>query len=128
MGEVWKSVRGESGGFGTVGKSVWEIVGEPTHSFKPLPTLIQHLSTHPPHVLDTSFHTFPHSPHTFLHLPPHPFSTLTSPEIFSSPPPTLPLTSSQPPRLLQHFPVLPILHHLPHTKISHFSRLLPNLV
>ena len=91
---------------------------------KPLPTLSQHLFPAPPHSPDMSLHTFPHSPpHTlshfptpltpFLHLPQH-FPTLT------------PHTSSQPPRLLQHFPMLPMLYHLPHAKISHFSYLLPN--
>ena len=99
------------------GKVCWDAerygdVGEPTHSSTPLPTpstLDGHLFPHspntsPPHSPNTSLHTFSHSPPTsphfptpltpFLHLSQH-FPTLT------------PLTFSQPPRLLQHFPILP---------------------
>ena len=109
-------------------------VREPPHSFTLFPTpsaLTRHffphsLNTSSPHPhthltrLSTLSHAhfpshFPTTPfHTpFLHLPQH-FPTLT------------PHTSSQPPRLFQHFPMLPILYHLPHAKISHFSHLLPN--
>ena len=102
------------------------------------PILTPHLSPTPPHSPDTllhnclhSPHTFPHSltlfhtPHTFPHFLPHahltPYPHL--PQYF----PTLtPYTSSQSPHLLQYFPILPVLYHLPHTKISHFSHLLPN--
>ena len=78
----------------------------------PLLTLTQHLYPAPPHSPDTSLHTFSHSPPTSPHslTLPH---TLTP---FPTPSPTLSHThspSSQPPRLLQHFPMLPTLYHYP---------------
>ena len=90
----------------------------------PLPTRPHSSNTstsHPSHSPDTYFHTHLPPPHTLSHLyspPPTPLPTLTLPDTF-------PNTSSQPPRLFQHFLILPMLYHLPHTKISHFSHLLP---
>ena len=123
------------------GKVCWDAercgdVGVPTHSSTPFLHLSPHtLHTHPtpistftqhlPHSPDTSFHTFPHFP-TPLTFSPH----LSSPPLtftFPSPFPTLPHAHS--PYFIttpQFPPTLPILYHLPHTKISLFSRLLPN--
>ena len=83
----------------------------------PLPTLT---NTSPPHSPDTSLQTFPHSPPTSQH-----YLTLPhTPHTFPLPPPTLShthfLTSSQPPRLLQHFPMLPYFIIYPMSKFLTF--------
>ena len=101
-----------------------EVWGEPTHSSTPLPTLSA-LTRHLFHTPTFTQHLYPTPPHSLSHFP-TPLPPLISPDTFPSPPQTLRHTSSQPPRLLQRFPILPILYHLPHTKISHFSHLLPN--
>ena len=135
MGEVWKSVWDECGGCVEVGESVLGCgeVGESTHSSTPLPassTLTRHLFPHssntsPPHFhthltrLSTLSHTHLPPPHTLLHFPTPLSPFLHFPTLTSH-------TSSQSPRLLQHFPMFPILYYLPHAKISHFSHLLPN--
>ena len=101
MGEVWKSVWGECEGCVEVGESalrcgeVWGYREANTLFYAsprtlhthptPFPTLTQHLYPAPPLSLDTSLHTFPHSPPTFPHSP-----TLShTPNTFPSPPPTL---------------------------------------
>ena len=134
-------------GCGEEWRIVWEDVGKNVGSQHTLLYLSHTLHTHPtpfphppqslntapplpPHSPDTSLHTFPHSPHTYPHSLTLPHTHLTpSPHLLHHFPTLTPHISSQPPHLLQHFPILPrvpMLYHLPHIKISHFSHLLPN--
>ena len=135
-GEVWRSVWRCVGKSGGSPHTLLHVPYTSPHIFHTHPTPLPHPpNTSPPHSPDTSLDAFPHSPphtphtfsHTFPHLPPHPSPNFTLPDLFPSPPPTLPHTHSpyflMNPRLLQHFPIL---YHLPHTKISLFSHLLPN--
>ena len=79
-----------------------------TSSHSPLPTL-SHTSHLSPHSPDTSPHTHLTLSYTSLNISPHSLSSFS---------PTLPTT------LPHTTPYL--LYHLPLTKISHFSHLLPN--
>ena len=135
---VWKSV---GGGVGKCEGSPHTLLHLPYTSLHtlhihptPLPPPPHSPNTspsHTPHSPDTSLHTFPHSLHTFphsLHTSPHP-SHLSSPlpHTYLKPSSHLPQhsltltprTSSQPPHLLQHFPIL--LHTLSFTPYQNFS-------
>ena len=142
---IWGG-RGDCGECVGVRRSVWggveKFVGSP-HTFLHFPHISIHTPrTHPtllPILTQHLFHIYLIAVFTFLH------THLTSPLTISfslphsislqhSPPPTLPHitlhisshTSSQPPHLLQHFPIFTLSFRLPLTKISHFSHLLPN--